>query len=71
MALHDHELLSIWELAYRWCGLDPDTATSDSLTPECRDLLRDLCLALADFRIPRCERNSLWRALRWLRGNVN
>ena len=45
MAIHEYDPLSIWELALRWCGLDPDETTVNELPLSCRDLLRDLCLA--------------------------
>lgn len=45
MAICDHDPLSIWELGLRWSGIDPDKNNSDQLSAECRDLLRDLCLA--------------------------
>lgn len=34
MSIYDHDPLSIWELAHRWCGLDPD-ATTAAPSAEC------------------------------------
>lgn len=45
MAIHEYDPLSIWELALRWCGFDPDSALPRELPLACRDLIRDLCLA--------------------------
>lgn len=45
MAIYEHDPLSIWELGLRWLELDPDGVGAAQLPANCRDLLRDLCLA--------------------------
>jgi hypothetical protein len=43
------EFMSIWEVAHRWAGTDPDVTNPDNLPSEVKDRLRDLLVAVDKF----------------------
>ena len=40
------EILSVWEIAYRWHGIDPDDTESGKIPSNVKETLRELMLAL-------------------------
>lgn len=47
--------LSVWEIAHRWHGIDPNTTDPKNLPLNVQDTLRMLCQALLQQEIPACD----------------